>query len=177
MKDKNIKNIGLSALLIAIGMVLPFFTGQIPRIGNMLLPMHIPVFICSFVCGWKYGIVVGAVLPVLRSVVFGMPILYPVALAMSVELAVYGLVAGFIYEHFSGKSLKIIYIALMVAMISGRIFWGVAEVILVGMTGSVFTWQMFIAGALMNAVPGIVLQLILIPAIMLRLKRNRINIS
>ena len=64
---KSIKNMTLSAMFMAIGIVLPFFTGQIPRIGNMLLPMHIPVFLCGLICGWQYGAVVGFLLPLLRS--------------------------------------------------------------------------------------------------------------
>lgn len=170
MKDKDLKNIGLSALFLAIGLVLPFFTGQIPRIGNMLLPMHIPVFVCSFVCGWKYGAVMGITLPLIRSVVFGMPVLYPVAIAMSVELAIYGLVSGLIYGRSKKQNVKIIYVALLVAMIGGRVCWGVAELLLLGMMGNIFTWQMFIAGAFINAIPGIILQLILIPAIIVRFK-------
>ena len=57
----NIKNLTLAAMFLAIGLVLPFLTGQIPRIGNMLLPMHIPVFLCGLICGWQYGGAVGFV--------------------------------------------------------------------------------------------------------------------
>ena len=71
MNDK-IKKLTLSAMFLAIGMILPFFTGQIPRIGNMLLPMHIPVLLCGLICGWQYGAAVGLVLPLLRSMTLGM---------------------------------------------------------------------------------------------------------
>lgn len=77
MKEKNVKNyiwnLVLSAMFMAIGLVLPFFTGQIPQIGSMLLPMHLPVLLCGLICGWQYGGVVGFVLPLLRYVMFGMP--------------------------------------------------------------------------------------------------------
>ena len=66
MKNSNVKNLALSAMFIAIGQVLPFFTGQIPQIGNMLLPMHIPVLLCGLICGWKYGALVGFTTPLLR---------------------------------------------------------------------------------------------------------------
>jgi len=170
MKKIDLKKIGLSAMFIAIGIILPFFTGQIPKFGNMLLPMHIPVFICAFICGWKSGAIVGLLLPVLRSFIFGMPVLYPVAIAMSVELMTYGLVTGLIYGILKKKNVVSIYISMIVAMVAGRVLWGIAEVILLGMAGNTFTFQMFIAGAFLNAIPGIILQLILVPVVVARIK-------
>ena len=52
---KPIQNLVLSAMLLAVGIVLPFFTGQIPKVGSMLLPMHLPVLVCGLVCGWQIG--------------------------------------------------------------------------------------------------------------------------
>lgn len=158
----------LSALFLAIGIVLPFFTGQIPMIGNMLLPMHIPVLLCGFSCGWKYGLVVGGMLPLLRSFLFGMPVLFPNATGMAVELAVYGAVTGVLGRRF-GRSLKGIYLALISAMIFGRIAWGGTSILLFALAGSRFTWKIFFMQAFMNAVPGILIQLVLIPAIVKRL--------
>ena len=71
---KTNQKLSVSALMLALGMVLPFFTGQIAVIGNMLLPMHIPVFLCGLLCGWRYGLFIGFSLPLLRGMVFGMPI-------------------------------------------------------------------------------------------------------
>ena len=79
----SVKNITLTAMILALGMILPFFTGQIPQIGNMLLPMHLPVFLCALICGWQYGTIMAFILPLLRSLVFGMPPFYPTALAMA----------------------------------------------------------------------------------------------
>ena len=169
------KNIGLSAMFIAIGLVLPFFTGQIQNIGNMLLPMHIPVFICGLVCGWKYGAIVGFVLPLMRSVIFGMPVLFPSATSMAFELMTYGLIVGLVYGLSRKKNIVMLYVSLIVAMLTGRMVWGLAQIILLGIAGSRFTVQMFMAGAFLNAIPGIVLQLILIPAIMARLKLTKIK--
>ena len=171
MKKKTQK-FTLSAMLIAIGMVLPFLTGQIPQIGNMLCPMHIPVFLCGLICGWPYGMAVGFVLPVLRSVIFGMPMLYPSAISMAFELATYGLVAGFLYNRSRWQCIIALYRSLILAMISGRIVWGVVQMILLGIGGNIFTWQMFMAGAVFNAAAGIILQLVLIPALMLALHRT-----
>ena len=158
-------------MFMAIGMVLPFLTGQIRQIGTMLLPMHLPVFLCGLICGWQYGAVVGFVLPLLRSVMFGMPQMYPMALAMAFELAAYGLVAGILYGKSQWKCIKALYRALIIAMVAGRLVWGLVEAILLGLGGTAFTWQMFISGALLNSIPGIVIQLTLIPAIMLALNK------
>ena len=81
------KKLTLSAAFLGLGLVLPFLTGQVPQVGSMLLPMHIPVLLCGIICGWEYGLAVGAILPLLRSVIFGMPPMYPTALAMTFELA------------------------------------------------------------------------------------------
>ena len=145
----------MSALFLALGLVLPIFTGQIPQIGSMLLPMHIPVFLCGLICGGPWGALVGLILPLLRSVLFGMPPLFPTAIAMCFELMTYGFVAGFLYNRSRWQWV-----------------WGVAQIVLLGLSGSAFTLQAFMAGALLNAIPGIVLQLLLIPAIMVALNRT-----
>ncbi len=172
MKNKNnVQNLTLSAMMIAMGLVLPMITGQMQAVGNMLLPMHLPVFLAGLLCGWQYGLLTGLIVPLLRSVLFGMPPLYPVAIAMMFELAVYGAVSGFLYERSPWKCVIAVYKALIAAMIAGRIVWGIAEVILLSLNGKAFTMQAFLAGAFLNAIPGIVIQLIIIPAIMVALNR------
>lgn len=170
--SKHIKNMTLSAMFLAIGIILPFFTGQIQQIGNMLLPMHIPVFLCGLICGWQYGAAVGFILPLLRSFLFGMPPLYPNATAMAVELLTYGLVAGLLYSRSRWQCVVALYRSMIIAMLVGRIVWGVTEVILLGIGGNTFTWEAFMAGALLNSIPGIILQLILIPGVMVALNRT-----
>lgn len=159
-------------MFLAIGLVLPFLTGQIPQIGNMLCPMHIPVILCGLICGWQYGGVVGFVLPLLRSVIFGMPPMFPTATAMAFELMTYGLVAGLMYGLSRWQCIVALYRSLIVAMLAGRAVWGIVQVIQLGLSGSEFTWQMFMSGAFLNAVPGIIVQLILIPAVMAALNRT-----
>ncbi len=166
-----LKNLTLSAMFLALGLILPIFTGQIPRVGNMLLPMHIPVLLCGLICGWQYGAVVGFVTPLLRSVLFGMPILYPMAIGMAFELMTYGLVVGYVYGHSKWKCIISLYRAMIISMITGRLVWGIAQIILLGIAGNSFTLQAFMAGAFINAVPGIVIQLILIPTVMVALGR------
>ncbi|MCM1182435.1 MAG: ECF transporter S component [Roseburia sp.] len=169
---KTTKNLTLSAMFIAVGLVLPFFTGQIPQIGKMLLPMHIPVFLCGLICGWQYGAIVGFVVPLLRSVIFSVPVLFPTAVAMAFELATYGLVSGLLYERSHWHCVVALYRAIIAAMIMGRLVWAVVQMILLGISGSRFTGQMFLAGAFLNAIPGIIIQLTLIPAVMVGLNRT-----
>lgn len=171
-RKKPIINLTLAAMFMAIGLVLPFLTGQIKQIGSMLLPMHIPVFLCGLICGWQYGLIVGFVLPILRSMVFGMPILFPTGIAMAFELATYGVVIGWLYSHSRWQCVIALYRCMIMAMLAGRLVWGVVRIVLLGINGNGFTWQMFIAGAFLNAIPGIILQLILIPAIMVALNRT-----
>ncbi len=164
------RNLVLSGLFIALGYIMPFFTMQVPTFGSMLCPMHIPVLLCGFLCGAPYGAIVGFVTPLLRSVIAGMPPLYPTALAMSLELATYGFLAGVLYKMLPKKSL-FVYIDLILAMVGGRIVWGIVSSILYGMKGNAFTLAVFLNGAFINAIPGIIVQIILIPVIVLALQR------
>lgn len=172
MKNSNVKNLALSAMFIAIGQVLPFFTGQIPQIGNMLLPMHIPVLLCGLICGWKYGAVVGFTMPLLRSFVFGVPIFFPNAVGMAFELMTYGFVIGFLYGRSRWKCIIALYRCLIIAMLSGRIIWGFAQMLMLGVGRDGFTYQAFLTGAFLNAIPGIIIQLVLIPSVMVLLNRT-----
>lgn len=169
---KSIKNMTLSAMFMAIGIVLPFFTGQIPRIGSMLLPMHIPVFLCGLICSWQYGAAVGFVLPLLRSAVFGMPVLFPTAAAMAFELMTYGFATGFLYNRSRWQCIISLYRSVIAAMLSGRVVWGIVQIIFMGISGNAFTWKAFMVGAFLNAIPGIILQLVLIPTVMVALNRT-----
>ncbi|WP_455684427.1 ECF transporter S component [Thomasclavelia sp.] len=173
MKGFTVRNIILSALFLALGFVLPFFTMQIPSIGSMLLPMHIPVIICGFVCGAPLGMIVGFILPLLRSLIFTMPPMFPTAIAMAFELAVYGMISGYLY-HKSNKKVFDIYFSLIISMIGGRIIWGLISALLYGFSGQVFGITVFIAGAFSNAIPGIILQLILIPMLIIVLQKAKL---
>ncbi len=165
MEKNSVRKMVFSALLLALGLVLPFLTGQIPEIGSKLCPLHIPVLLCGFVCGWKWGLLVGAVLPIARSLLFGMPPMMPTAAAMAFELAAYGCAAGLL----SGK--MNVYAALIGSMIVGRIVWGFAALGLNAAMGAQFGWQMFAAGAFLNAIPGIILHILIIPPIVIALRK------
>ena len=167
MKKTNVKTLVMAALFLALALVLPFLTGQIPEVGSMLCPMHIPVLLCGFLCGGPWGAAVGLAAPLLRSVLFGMPPMYPTAVCMSLELAVYGGFSGWMHER-----TRKIFPALLGAMLAGRLVWGTARLICAGLDGSVFGLSAFWAGAVTTALPGILVQLILIPVLVTALERH-----
>ena len=159
-------------MFLAIGQILPFVTGQIPEIGKMLCPMHLPVLLCGFICGPRYAAIIGFICPLMRSVLFNMPIMYPSAIGMAFELMTYGLISGLLSEKWGNRSYRDIYAALIIAMIAGRVIWGIAQIVLLGIKGNTFTMSAFLSGAIVNAIPGIILQLILIPLLVKSLNLN-----
>lgn len=171
--NKNLKKLIYAALCLALCMVLPLLTGQIPQIGSALSPMHIPVFLCGFLCGWPWGAAVGFIAPLLRNLLFGMPPLFPTGVAMAFELLTYGAVAGILYKVLPRKPWNI-YVTLIVAMLAGRVVWGAARFILAGLSGSEFPFSAFLAGAFTNAIPGIILHIVLIPLIVLALEKAKL---
>lgn len=170
----SLRKVITSGVCLALCLLLPFLTGQIPQIGNMLAPMHIPVLICGLVCGWNYGLIVGFTAPILRSLLFGMPPLFPLAIAMAFELAAYGGLSGLLYKILP-KRIIFLYTSLIGAMLFGRIIWGIAMLALMGITGSVFTFQAFLAGAVTNAIPGIICHILIIPPVVMGLHKVQLT--
>lgn len=174
MKNKmKIQKMSFAALFLALAFVLPFMTGQIPEVGSMLCPMHLPVLICGFLCGPLWGLAVGFTAPLLRSLTLGMPPFFPTAVCMAAELAAYGAVAG-LMQKLLPKRKPYIYCSLLVAMIVGRAVWGLAMLLCLGVSGGRFTVSAFLAGALTNAIPGIIVQIVLVPVIVMLLNNRRI---
>lgn len=176
MKPEQIRKLTFSALYLAISLVLPFLTGQLPEIGAMLCPMHIPVLLCGFVCGWQWGLAVGFIAPLLRSVMFGMPQMFPTGVAMAFELAAYGAFSGILYKALPKKNVYI-YVSLIAAMVLGRAVWGAVRFAIAGLTASEFPFSAFLAGAITTAIPGIVLHIILIPVLVIVLKKARLVLN
>ena len=173
MKTKNaspVRQLVPAALFLALAFVLPLLTGQVPKVGNMLCPMHFPVLLCGFVLGGPWGLAVGFAAPLLRSVLFGMPPMFPIAIAMAFELAAYGLVSGVLW-HKVKHTVPMMYASLVTAMVAGRLVWGAVRFVLAGLTGSSFPFSAFLSGALLTAVPGIVAQLVLIPLLLTALQK------
>lgn len=170
MKGNSIRKMVYAALCLALGLLLPFFSLQIPEIASKMSPMHIPVLLCGFVCGWKWGLLVGFVTPLLRSVLFHMPAMMPNAVGMAFELAAYGCASGILYALLPKKTVYV-YVSLIGAMLIGRMVYGAASYFLFKALGNSFTWELFVANAFINAVPGIILHIAIIPPIVLALEK------
>ena len=170
---KGLLKMVLAAFFLALSYVMPFLTGQIPEIGSMLCPLHIPVLLCGFICGPAWGLAVGFVAPLLRSLTLGMPPFFPTAVCMAFELCAYGAITGLMHKLLPRKK-PYIYISLLTAMVIGRLVWGAAMFIAMGINGSSFGFSAFLAGAFTNAIPGIVLQLVLIPLLVMVLDSPRV---
>ena len=172
MKTKNEK-IAVTGMLLALGILLPFATSHgfgIP--GTVLLPMHIPVLLCGFVCGPVYGGVCGLVLPVLNSFLTGMPTMYPMMPIMAGELLTYGVVSGLLYRKTKLKKVKFgIYPALLGAMVSGRVVYGLIFQLLLLVSGQLKA--LTVGAAIITGVPGILIQFLLLPPVILALRYRR----
>lgn len=177
MKSEKIKKISLTAVFLSLGLVLPFLTAQVPEIGQRLLLLHIPVFLCSLICGPQYGALCGICLPLLRSFIFGAPEPYPSAFSMAFELPAYAIVCGLIYSKSKKKNLFAIYTSLISSMLAGRIVYAIVQSFILGLGEDGFTLSIFIAKAFANPLPGIILQLIIVPTVTITLNKlsNKIN--
>lgn len=169
MRSTTTRNIVFTAVCIAIGLLLPQLVKFVPIAypGAVLLPMHIPVLVCGFLCGWRYGAIAGIFTPLIASLLTGMPPLFPTAVSMMVELAAYGILTGLLYKLTNGK----IFISLIGAMLGGRIILGIVNALLFSIADNAYGLTLFISGAFVTALPGIIIQLILVPIIIRSLQR------
>ncbi|QSX06179.1 ECF transporter S component [Sedimentibacter sp. zth1] len=169
MQNKNsLKDLILTGLFIAIGLTLPIVFHYFGGLGAIFLPMHIPVLLCGFICGWKYGLICGIITPLLSSVLTGMPPIFPIGASMSFELLTYGLLCGLLYKTLH----KNIYVSLISAMLGGRIVSGIANTIFMGVAGKPYGFSIFITSAFIKSLPGIIIQIILIPLLIIALQKT-----
>ncbi len=163
----NTRNIVVSGLLLALGIIIPsiFHTTGIP--GNIFLPMHIPVLLGGFLLPPFFAFLLGILTPIINSLITGMPVMFPMAVIMVFELGIYGLVASLLYRRLEFS----IIISLIASMIVGRIMAGIVVFFLI----ILFTVQMdpiiFVKAGIMTGLPGIIIQLILIPTLMYGINR------
>lgn len=174
--SKRLKKLIYSGVFLAIALVLPFLTGQIPEIGNMLCPMHIPVILCGFVCGGAWGAAIGFIAPFLRFAIFSMPPIFPTGVGMAFELAAYGFFSGFFYKLLPKKT-PFIYASLIFSMIIGRLLWGGVRYLIAGLAGSAFGFEAFWTGAVVTAIPGIIVQIVLIPLLILAFRKAKLMLN
>ena len=168
--NQKTKKLTLSGVCLALCLVLPFLTGQIPEIGSALSPMHIPVLLCGFICGWPYALAVGFIAPLLRFALFGMPPIFPTGISMAFELAAYGVLAAVFYRKLPRKTANI-YVSLILAMLGGRIVWGLVRTIMALLFHVEFGFSMFLTAGFITAIPGIICHIVLIPLIVIGLRR------
>ena len=163
------KRLVLTAVSLALCVVLPMAFHAVPNGGKVMLPMHIPVLLCGLICDAPYGAVCGLLGPLLSSVLTGMPVA-AMTPSMMVECAAYGLVAGLLL-HFvrTGKVYGDLYISLLGAMLVGRLVSGATKALFF-MAGK-YTMQAWIAASFVTALPGILLQLAVVPSIVYYLMR------
>ena len=168
MKFSNIKRLTVTALSIALCVVLPMAFHVIPNAGSVMLPMHIPVLLCGLICGWQYGLLCGVLGPMVSSMVTGMP---PAAIlpGMMVECGMYGCVGGLLMERIRTGSLYAdLYICLPVSMLAGRVISGIVKALILTPGLSFTAWA---TASFVTALPGISIQLILIPTLIVALTR------
>ncbi|MDK2961759.1 MAG: hypothetical protein PWP20_885 [Eubacteriaceae bacterium] len=166
---KNTKSLIGTGLCMAMGLLLPQLFHAIGA-GSVFLPMHIPVLICGLCFGWEYGLACGVVTPLLSSVITGMPPIFPTAIAMMFELAAYGALTGFIYRKLNLN----LYLSLIISMLGGRVVSGIASMILYGVAGSEYGLQIFLTGAFVTALPGIILQIVVVPVLVMALEKAKV---
>lgn len=162
----NVKDLVFAAVLTALGVLLPSLFHVAGWAGSVFLPMHIPVLLCGLLCGWRYGGLCGLLVPLLCSAFTGMPPLFPVGAAMMLELCAYGVLGGLLFKRYN------VYVSLIGAMLGGRIISGLANLLFMGMAGNPYGMQAFLSGAFVTALPGIIIQIVIIPVLMVALTRT-----
>ena len=166
-----VKKLVFTAVCAALCLVLPMAFHSIPNAGQVILPMHIPVLLCGLVCGWPNGLLCGLIGPLLSSVITSMP---PAAMlpSMMVECAAYGMVSGLGMKHVrTGKSVTDLYISMIAAMVLGRVVAGFAKAWIFTPGVAPFAW---VTTSLVTGIPGIVIQLVLMPLVVTALTRARL---
>ncbi len=164
----SIRRMTLGAVCIALCVVLPVAFHGVPNAGSIFLPMHIPVLVCGMVCGWPYGLLCGLMGPLLSSLTTSMP---PAAVlpAMMVECGVYGLVSGLMLKLVHTKNTYAdLYIALVTAMLAGRVVSGIAKALIFSPGIAMSAW---VASSFLTALPGILIQLVFLPSVVFTLMK------
>lgn len=149
-----------AGLFLALGIILPYAFHLTGLLGPVFLPMHIPVLLCGFILGESYGLIIGFITPLLNSVFTGMPVMYPIGIAMTFELAAYGFLAGYLYKR---KGINI-FISLIIAMFVGRFISGVMNFTLLTLGHNTFVLKGFLTASFVKGLWGIIIQILFIPA-------------
>ena len=178
-RSSNVQRLVIAAVLIALGLVLPLFLGQVQVFMQGVSPMHIPALLAGLTLGPIWGVAVGAITPILRGFVFGMPPLMPTGVSMAFELAAYGCLTGLIYplfvRRFEKNHLPAILLSMLIAMVLGRFVGGAAQAILQTTRGNQYAFSTFVTAYFVKTAVGAVLHLIAVPLITLALERAKLS--
>lgn len=193
VQENNTKKMIYGAICLALGVILPALMGNVEVLGQTFLPMHFIVMLCGFMCGPSIAGLVGIIIPVFRFMLFGFPTVYPLGLAICFELLTYGVVTGLLFAKFGNKTFKFIKnskmsegkkkivstfinieIILIIAMIAGRIVWGACMAFFTYLLGGLFTPYMFVLAAFVEVIPGIVIQLVFLPILVIALQKAKL---
>ena len=166
------KRLILTGLCIALGIVLPLAFHAIANAGSIFLPIHIPVILCGLICGWPFGLACGVVAPLLSSLFTGMPMVAFLP-AILCELAVYGAISGLLMRAMkTGKLVMDVYLSLIGAMLSGRLVFGLLNALI--FRAGAYSLELWTTAAFVTALPGILIQLAIIPVLVLSLIKAKL---
>lgn len=172
--NKEIRNIVMAGLFLAIGIILPPLVGGL---GQLVSPIHFPVILCGLLLGWKYGLVVGFITPFIVSIMWQNLPLFPLGVIMSFECAAYGFVAGLLFNNLKlfKNQITNLYFALISSMVIGRIIYllVVGGLFLVGVNTNAFSFYM--TALFVTTIPGIILQILVIPPIVMVIENEDKN--
>lgn len=168
-KKFSTRDLVLTGLLLALGLVFPMIFHLFGGTGPVFLPMHIPVLIGGFVLPSYLALLLGMITPLVSGTLTGMPVLFPMGVIMIFELGTYGLAASIATRKLKLSSIP----SLIIAMIAGRIVAGIVVFVLASNFGVQLKALTFVKGGIITGLPGIVIQLIFIPSLMYAL--NKIN--
>lgn len=171
MRMSYVKKLVFTAVCAALCVVLPMAFHTVQNAGQIFLPMHIPVLLCGLMCGWPFGLVCGLLGPALSSLLTSMP---PIAMlpSMLLECAAYGCVTGLMMRFVRTKHPTAdLYISMITAMVAGRVLAGLAKSLIFSPGTAPFAW---VTTSLVTGIPGILIQLALIPLVVFALTKAKL---
>lgn len=168
MKTKiSTKELVLCAFLLCLGLILPMLFHSFGIAGQIFLPMHIPILLGGLLLPPVLALSLGIITPIISSALTGMPVMFPMAIIMVVELGTYGFVSSILLKKFKLPMI----VALIISMIVGRVFAGFTVAILAKLFGLNMNPVIYIKGAVITGIPGIIIQIIIIPILASAVKK------
>ncbi|MCD4711656.1 MAG: ECF transporter S component [Clostridiales bacterium] len=170
---KKTHSLILSGVFIALGLVLPIAFHMFGGAGPIFLPMHIPVLIGGFFLSPMLALSVGVLTPMLSGIITGMPPIFPMMPIMMLELGIYGLTISVVKNNVTKNP----YIALLASMILGRVAAGFMVFVLsTFFAAKLPSAIIFITTSVTTGIPGIIIQLIIIPIVVIALNKSNLAV-